>query len=73
MTDIFAGLNKDILTSEPFNPLLFKMFFWVGLVEEVGVWNKQDNKLVQRMGTARSRDWDKRNKYIREIQKRHFY
>jgi ATP-dependent DNA helicase RecG len=27
---------KEEHTSEPFNPLLFKIFFWVGLVEEVG-------------------------------------
>lgn len=27
---------KQEHTSEPFNPLLFKMFFWVGEVEEVG-------------------------------------
>jgi len=27
---------KEEHTSEPFNPLIFKMFFWVGEVEEVG-------------------------------------
>jgi len=27
---------KEEHTSEPFNPLIFKMFFWIGFVEEVG-------------------------------------
>jgi ATP-dependent DNA helicase RecG len=35
-----SGWTPDTLkqehTSEPFNPLIFKMFFWIGEVEEVG-------------------------------------
>jgi len=34
---------KEEHTSEPFNPLIFKMFFWVGDVEEVG---SGTNKIV---------------------------
>lgn len=34
---------KEEHTSEPFNPLIFKMFFWVGEVEEVG---SGTNKIV---------------------------
>ena len=34
---------KQEHTSEPFNPLIFKMFFWVGEVEEVG---SGTNKIV---------------------------
>jgi len=42
-----SGWTPDTLkqehTSEPFNPLIFKMFFWVGEVEEVG---SGTNKIV---------------------------
>jgi len=42
-----SGWTPDTLkqehTSEPFNPLIFKMFFWVGDVEEVG---SGTNKIV---------------------------
>ena len=34
---------KEEHTSEPFNPLIFKMFFWIGEVEEVG---SGTNKIV---------------------------
>jgi len=49
-----SGWTPEILkgehTSEPFNPLIFKMFFWTGEVEEVG---SGTNKIINRC-----KDWE---------------